>query len=382
MRLAPWAAAVDLADADASRAAPPLRVHGLPCRLPPLRRLHSPSAAGALRLRRREQRLELDLHELLVDPLHEHPQGVPEAQHPPPSLSDQPVPGLVVAVEGVGEVGDVDQTFDEDLLELHKQPERYDPRDVPRELLPNVGAHVLRLFPPHDLALGLLGAPLGERAALREVLKVGLRERADEVVGTGGMRYCIALGLGFELKDVFRRTKNMTIVHSDFRFEENERWSWQADKHGPIPLNVRLKAYANENSYRLALTDHEPMRMGDPAAEHPFTIPWAASVQKTRNGQVQLSCAGTAEVKSPRNFPAHVFGPAPEALLAYDGGHAVLRGERSWVERTSELGVAHASIAECKERLPPKEGGVLLPEKSVRKTLTWTLRRLGEPTRP
>jgi hypothetical protein len=228
---------------------------------------------------------------------------------------------------------------------------------------------------------GVLGAGEAQKQEI-ERGEAKVRERANEVVGPRGMRYYIALGVGVELEDAFLRTKNMTIVRPGFRFEENQRWSWHADKQGPIPLNVRLKTYANENSYRLALTDHEPMRMGDPAARHPFTVPWTASVQKTRNGQVQLSCAGTAEVKSPRNFPAHVFGPVPKALLAYDGSQKVLRGEHSWVERTSELGVAHASIAGCKERLPLNEGGALLPEGSVRKTLTWTLRRLGGTSGP
>jgi hypothetical protein len=204
-----------------------------------------------------------------------------------------------------------------------------------------------------------------------------MKTRAAEVAGTKGIRYYVVRGVQALIKDDFIHTETKTFVSKNARIEDDRRWEWHADKRGPIPLNIRLKTYANENSYHLTLTDHDPMDTGNPQARHSFTIPWNYSARKTLNGQTQLACAGTADVESDDNFPHNVFVHVPDGLLAYDGSQRELRGEHTWNDSHSELDVYRTETPGCKERRALHGSGVL-PKNSVQKTLTWTLRKLGK----
>jgi hypothetical protein len=204
-----------------------------------------------------------------------------------------------------------------------------------------------------------------------------MKTRAAEVAGAKGIRYYVVRGVQALIKDDFIHTETKTFVSKNARIEDDRRWEWHADKRGPIPLNIRLKTYANENSYHLTLTDHDPMDTGNPQARHSFTIPWNYSARKTLNGQTQLACAGTADVESDDNFPHNVFVHVPDGLLAYDGSQRELRGEHTWTDSHSELDVYRTETPGCKERRALHGSGVL-PKNSVQKTLTWTLRKLGK----
>ncbi len=222
----------------------------------------------------------------------------------------------------------------------------------------------------------------GEQLEKIEREEAQVRERANEIVGPGGMHDFIALGVGIQLKDDFVHTKNTTIVSRNGRIEDDRRWEWHTDQQGPIPLNIRLKTYANTNSYHITLTHHDPMDTGNPEARHPFTIPWRYLARHTLTGQPPLDCSGTVEVESPGNFPHNVFANVPDDRLAYDGSQRVLRGEHSWTESVSELDVSRTETPGCAERRALGNFNRALPKDSVTKTLKWTLRRLGGHSGP
>ena len=223
---------------------------------------------------------------------------------------------------------------------------------------------------------------IGEQLEKIEREEAQVRQRANEVVGPGGMHDFIALGVGLQLKDYYLHTKNDTLVSENGRFEDDRRWEWHADQRGPIPLNIHLRTYANKNRYHITLTDHDPMDTGNPESHHPFTIPWRYVFRRTRTGQSPLDCSGTVEVESPGNFPHNVFADVPDDKLAYDGSQRVLRGEHSWTESVSQLDVSRTETPGCAERRALGNFNRALPKDSVTKTLRWTLRRLGGPSGP
>lgn len=214
-----------------------------------------------------------------------------------------------------------------------------------------------------------------EQKARLEKGKTRMEKRADEVVGPKGIRYYTAWGVQVELKDSFTGSKKTVYTSRMGSHEFSEMKTWHAEKRGGLPVNVRLRTYANHNRYNFLFTDRDPMDPGNPAAKHTFTIPWTYSAKKVDNGRVEYNCAGTAEVRSLGNFPHAVFAHIPEDLLAYDGTQRVLHGEHSWTDGRSELDLSTAKGSGCAAGVGP---GWLLPEKSVKKTLSWTLRKLGD----
>ena len=223
---------------------------------------------------------------------------------------------------------------------------------------------------------------IGEQLEKIEREEAQVRQRANEVVGPGGMHYFIALGVGIQLKDDFVHIRNVTIVSRNGRIEDNRRWEWHTDQQGPIPLNVRLETYANKNTYDLTLTHHDPMDTGNPETRHSFTIPWRYVFRHTLTGQSPLDCSGTVEVEPPGNFPHNVFANVPDDQLAYDGSQRVLSGEHSWTESVSQLDVSRTETPGCAERRALGNFNRALGKDSVTKTLKWTLRRLGGPSGP
>jgi hypothetical protein len=174
-------------------------------------------------------------------------------------------------------------------------------------------------------------------------------------------------------------TGDVTILHFAIPSPMTEAF---ADQQGPIPLNVQLKTYANQGTYDITLTHHEPMAMGNPETAQPFGIPWRYLARHTLNGQAERNCSGTAEVESPGNFPHIVFANVPDDELAYDGSQRVLSGEHSWTEGASELDVSGMETPGCSDKRALRNFNRSLPADSVTKTLKWTLRRLGGPSGP
>jgi len=220
---------------------------------------------------------------------------------------------------------------------------------------------------------------IGEQLEKIEREEAQVRQRANEVVGPGGMRYFIALGVELQLNDDFVHTKHITIVTRNQRIEDDSRWEWHADQQGPIPLGIQLKTYANQNKYDITLTHHDPMDIGNPRTEHSFTLPWRYLARHTIAGQVKLDCSGTGEVDSPGNYLHNVFVHVPEGFLAYDGSQRVLSGEHTWTDSTSQLDVSGMEVPGCSDRRPLRDFNRVFPADSVTKTLKWTLRRLGGP---
>ena len=193
-----------------------------------------------------------------------------------------------------------------------------------------------------------------------------------------GLRYYIAEGVQAQIKDDFVHISTDTTNARNAKIEEIRKWEWHADKQGPIPLNIRLKTAAGQNNYQLTLTHRGPMDLDDREARPGFTIPWNYVAKEIINGRVRLDCAGTIEVGSPDNYPGNVFANVPKKLLAYDGSQKELRGEHAWTGKSSELHVVGAKTPECKNSKALAESGNVYPSKSMKKTLTWTLRKLGQ----
>ncbi len=193
-----------------------------------------------------------------------------------------------------------------------------------------------------------------------------------------GLRYYIAEGVQAQIKDDFVHTSTDTTSARNAKIEEMKKWEWHADTQGPIPLNIRLMTAAAQNSYHLTLTHQGPMDLDDREPRPGFAIPWNYAAKHILNGRAQLDCAGTMEVGSPDNYPGKVFTNLPKALFAYDGSQKELRGEHTWTGKSSELNVVDAETPGCKKSKALSESGKVYPSKSVKKTLTWTLRRLEQ----
>jgi len=232
----------------------------------------------------------------------------------------------------------------------------------------------------YEISAILNVAPWQPAAALRSyqgVKDARVKERANDIAGPGGMRYYIVQGVQAKIRDDFRHTLNEMIVSKTGTIERKKSWEWHADHQGLLPLGIRLKTYANGNSYDLTLTDHDPMDLGNPKSRHVFPVPWTYAAKETFNGQVLLNCFGTVEVKSPDNFPDNVFAKVPEARLAFDGTQRILSGEQAWEDTSSQLYVRGAETPGCKEHRALYGSGRVFPANSVKKTLTWSLRKLG-----
>ena len=126
-------------------------------------RLAVPRAAVLLRRAHPLENLgepEVDLAPLHVDLDDLHARPVAEPVHPPGVLSAQDVRTLDEPVVVVGHRRDVDHALDEVLDQLDEQAERRHAGDVAVELVADLVGHEADLLPLHQLALGVVGAPL------------------------------------------------------------------------------------------------------------------------------------------------------------------------------------------------------------------------------
>src|SRR5690606_8235052 len=128
-------------------------------------RLAAPHLAG-----RFLDQIEVDLALVQVDARHAHLHGIAEAEAAPRAFAGQAMVQRVEVVVVGGQAGDVHQALDVDVGQLDEDAEAGDRGDHAGEGLAHAILHVFALEPVDHVAGGPVGAPLGHRAVLAELL--------------------------------------------------------------------------------------------------------------------------------------------------------------------------------------------------------------------